>query len=148
MSSLTTRRGFVAASAALAAAAALPAAAQTPSGSVEIQVFRAGFIIGGSGGSGILHYQGRGYQLSIGGVSLGATIGIARADFVGDVFNLNNPRDIEGTYTAVSAGGAAAGGGGMTDLINARGVQLRLRGTQVGLMFSIDLAGMQITIRN
>ena len=57
MSSLTTRRGFVAASAALAAAAALPAVAQTPSSSVEIQVFRAGFIIGGSGGSGILHFR-------------------------------------------------------------------------------------------
>lgn len=147
MSSVTTRRGFVAASAALAAATALPARAQTPSATVEIQIFRAGFIIGGSGGSGLLQYEGRGYPLSIGGVSLGATIGVARADFVGDVFNLKNPRDIEGTYTAVSAGGAAAGGGGLTDLVNARGVQLRLRGTQVGLMVSIDLAGMVISLR-
>lgn len=72
-----TRRKFVASSAALVAAAAvLPARAQgQPDGTVEITIFRAGFIVGGGGGNGILHFQGKGYNLSVGGVSLVATIG-------------------------------------------------------------------------
>ena len=71
-----TRRKFVASSAALVAAAAvLPARAQgQPDGTVEITIFGAGFIVGG-GGNGMLHFQGKGYNLSVGGVSLVATIG-------------------------------------------------------------------------
>ena len=150
MSNNESRRKFVASAAALAAAAAvLPARAQpAPDATVEITVFRAGFIVGGSGGSGILTFKGNGYNLAVGGVSLGATIGVARAEFIGEVYNLKNAKDIEGTYTAGTASAAAGGGAGVTELQNSRGVRLRLQGRQIGLMVSIDLSGMQISIRN
>ena len=149
MNSTITRRNFVAATAAIAAAAATsPAAAQGKAdGTVELTIWRAGFIIGGSGGSGTLEFKGNGYHLAVGGVSIGATIGVARAEFVGEVFNLKQASDIEGTYTAVGASGAVAGGGGVAELQNARGVKLRISGRQIGLMVSIDLSGMQIAIR-
>jgi hypothetical protein len=83
----------------------------TPNPTIELTIWRAGFIVGGSGGSGVMMVADKGYNLGIGGVSLGATIGIARAEFIGEVYNLKQPSDIEGTYTAVSAGGALAGGG-------------------------------------
>lgn len=149
MKQFTTRRKFVATSAALVAAAAIPKAfAQTPDATIELAIFRAGFIVGGSGGSGTLYFKNNGYNLGIGGVSLGATIGVARADFVGEVYNLKEARDIEGTYAAIAATAAAAGGVGITELQNQRGVRLRLQGTQIGLMVSIDLSGMIISIRN
>ncbi len=150
MSQNDSRRRFVASAAALAAAAAvLPARAQpAPDATVEITVFRAGFIVGGSGGNGILHFQGKGYNLSVGGVSLGATIGVARVEYIGEVHNLKNVQDIEGTYTAVTASAAAAGGAAITDLQNSRGVKLRLQGRQIGLMVSVDLSGMQLSLRN
>jgi len=149
MRQITTRRKFVATSAALVAAAAIPKAfAQTPDATIELAIFRAGFIVGGSGGNGILTFQGKGYNLSVGGVSLGATIGIARAEFIGEVYNLKSASDIEGTYTAGTASAAAGGGVGVTELQNSRGVRLRLQGRQIGLMVSIDLSGMQISIRN
>lgn len=149
MSSTSSRRTFVAASAALAAAAVIsPAVAQgKPDGTVEITIWRAGFIIGGSGGSGTLEFRNNGYHLAVGGVSIGATIGVARAEFVGEVYNLKQASDIEGTYTAVGASGALAGGAGVAELQNSRGVRLRLSGRQIGLMVSIDLSGMQIAIR-
>lgn len=150
MNPTTTRRNFVAASAAALAAAAVstPAAAQgKPDGTVEITLWRAGFIIGGSGGSGTLEFKNNGYLLAVGGVSIGATIGVARIEFVGEVYNLKQASDIEGTYTAVGASGAIAGGAGVAELQNSRGVKLRLSGRQIGLMASIDLSGMQITIR-
>jgi len=155
MKSITTRRQFIVSAAAAATAAAFPALAlaqakpkPNPNPTIEITIWRAGFIVGGSGGSGVLMVGDKGYDLRIGGVSIGATIGIARAEFIGEVSGLKQPSDIEGTYTAVSAGGALAGGGGVAELQNSRGVRLKIQGRQIGLMVSIDLSGMQISIRN
>jgi lipid-binding SYLF domain-containing protein len=151
MRSITTRRQFIASAAAAAGAAAFPAlvhAQAKGNPTIELTIWRAGFIVGGSGGSGVMMVGDKGYNLTIGGVSIGATIGVARAEFLGEVLNLKQPSDIEGTYTAVSAGGALAGGGGIAELQNSRGVRLKIQGRQIGLMVSIDLSGMQISIRN
>ncbi len=133
------------------AAAALslitPASAQTPSGTIEFRIFKVGFIVGGGGGRGTLFYQGRRYPLSVGGVSIGATIGVASADMVGEVYNLNSPADIDGAYSAASAGVAIAGGGKVASLSNARGVVIKVRGKQIGLKLSLDLSGLTIKLR-
>src|SRR5271170_5268502 len=120
--------------------------AEAATGSVVINIFSAGFIIGVSGGGGTLTFEGNPYPLSVGGVSAGATIGVSGTDLVGEVYNLQNVRDIEGTYSAVSAGLSIAGGAEDAQLSNGRGVLLRLRGRQVGFMFSIDLSGLQISV--
>jgi hypothetical protein len=154
MSVTTTRRQFIASAAAAAAAAGaatlptLAFAQATGNPSIEFTLWRAGFIVGGSGGTGTMMVGDKGYHLAIGGVSLGATIGVARAEFIGEVTNLKQPSDIEGTYTAVSASAALAGGGGIAELQNSRGVRLKIQGRQIGLMVSIDLSGMQIALRN
>lgn len=122
-----------------------PAEAKT--GSVRIQIYKAGFIVGVSGGRGTLVLDGKSYPIAIGGVSLGATIGASRADLVGRAYNMTRPTDIEGTYTAIEASAAAAGGGKVARLRNSRGVLLEVRGKQVGLMFSIDLSGMEIALK-
>jgi hypothetical protein len=79
-------------------------------------------------------------------VSLGATIGAASVEFVGRVRNLRKASDIQGNYTAIGAGVAAAGGGGVARLRNSRGVELEVRGKQIGLMASVDLSGMRIRL--
>jgi hypothetical protein len=124
-----------------------PATAQTPSGTIAFKVFKVGFIVGAGGGSGTLTYQGQRYPLSIGGVGLGATIGASSADLVGEVYNLNNPADIEGTYSAASASVAIAGGGMTASLKNSRGVVLKVRGKQIGLELSIDVSGLSIKLK-
>ncbi|MGH6728391.1 MAG: hypothetical protein ACREB8_17890, partial [Pseudolabrys sp.] len=64
---------FRAATIALAGLAGLvlSSAAQADSGSISFRVLKAGFIVGGSGGSGTLNFHGRSYSLSIGGISYG-----------------------------------------------------------------------------
>ena len=135
---------------ALALVAALsftaPAAAQTPSGTIALKVFKVGFIVGTGGGSGTLFYQGKSYPLNVGGISLGLTIGVSSADLVGEVYNLTNPADIQGTYSAVSASVAIAGGGMTASLKNSRGVVLKVRGKQIGLELSLDLGGLSINL--
>lgn len=122
------------------------AVAQTPSGTIEFKVFKAGFIVGAGGGSGTLHYKGRSYPLNIGGISLGLTIGVSKAQLHGEVYNLTNPADIQGTYTATSAGYAFVGGGKTASLKNSRGVVLKVRGKQVGLKLNLSLGGLSINL--
>ncbi len=125
-------------------AVAAPSRAET--GSVRITVTKVGFIVGVGGGSGTLHLHGRNYPLSIGGVSVG-TIGAASADLVGRAYHLRRPEDIVGTYTAVSAGVAVAGGAKAARLQNANGVVLELQGRQVGAELSLSLSGMTVSMR-
>ena len=50
---------FRAALVAIAALAGLSTAAQADSGFVTLTIYKAGWIIGGSGGSGVLNFRGR-----------------------------------------------------------------------------------------
>lgn len=147
------RRAFVAAAATVLFAAAAPSLAQTKAAptkhdaTIAFDIFKAGFIVGGSGGSGTLTYKGKSHRLSIGGVSLGATIGVTKAELIGEVYNLKNVSDIAGTYTAAQAGFAVAGGQKVADLRNTKGVQIKVRGKQVGLALEADLSGLQIELK-
>ncbi len=131
----------------MVAAAGVFAPAQAQSGSVRIEFVKAGWFVGGSAGSGWLNFGGRTYPLSIGGLSAGLTFGASKTELVGTVRNLRSPYDIEGTYTAIGAGAAVAGGARAMELRNGRGVVLNLRGATVGLSFDLDLSGMEIRIR-
>lgn len=130
----------------LAAGAAEASAAAGNSGRISFRITRAGLIVGVGGGTGTLSFNGKKYPLSIGGISLGATIGIASADFVGRVRHLRRASDIAGTYSAIGAGLAAAGGGSVARLRNSRGVELEVSGKQVGFMASVDLSGLRIRL--
>lgn len=147
----TSRRRLLKAMAATAMAPVAAAAFQSESAEastpkIEFRIVRAGFIVGAGSGSGTLRFEGKRYRLRIGGVSVGATFGAASAEFVGRVRNLRKASDIQGNYTAVGAGLAAAGGGGVARLRNSRGVELEVSGKQIGLMASIDLSGMRIRL--
>ena len=74
----------------------LATAAQADHGSIRFNVIKAGFVIGGSAGSGTLVFHGRRYLLSIGGVSYGFTFGGSATDFVGTVSNIRRPSDVNG----------------------------------------------------
>jgi hypothetical protein len=114
---------------------------------IQFEVFKAGFIVGVGGGSGTLFHKGKGYRLSIGGVSLGATIGASRAELIGNVYNLKDPRDIVGTYSAVGGSAVLGGGASIVELTNSRGVRLNVSGRSIGLELSMDLSGLQISMR-
>jgi len=47
----------------------LASPARADSGTVTIQFFKAGWVVGGSFGKGVLNFRGQMYGLSVGGVS-------------------------------------------------------------------------------
>jgi hypothetical protein len=125
----------------------LATAAYADVGSIRFNVVKAGFVIGGSAGSGALNFQGQIYPLIIGGVSYGFTFGASATDFVGTVSNIRTPGDVNGIYIAGGAGAAVGPGGGVIVLVNQSGAVLTLSGTQTGLIVAADLNGLVITLR-
>ena len=121
--------------------------AQAASGSVRIEIVKASFIVGVSGGSGTLRFGGRSYPLRIGGASFGASIGASKAYLVGRVYNIRRASDVAGTYAAAGAGGAIVTGAKVVRLRNEKGAVLELHGREVGLEVSVDLSGMVIGLR-
>jgi hypothetical protein len=132
--------------AAVILAGAGPSQSYADTGSVRLKVTKVGFIVGVGGGSGVLHFRGHNYRLSVGGVGVG-TIGAAGADLVGTARNLRTAADIAGTYTAASASVAVAGGAKAVTLQNSNGVVLTLHGRQVGFEASLSLSGLTISLQ-
>ena len=127
--------------------ASVSSAAYADSGTIRISVLKAGWFIGGSGGSGTLTFHGRRYPLSIGGLSAGLVFGASHTLFVGIVSNIFNPSDVAGVYGAAGAGAALGAGVGAIVLTNQKGAVLSLSGRQVGLIANADLSGLVISLR-
>jgi lipid-binding SYLF domain-containing protein len=125
----------------------LTSAAYADSGTVSIRIFKAGFVIGGSAGSGVLHFHGRNYPLSVGGLSYGFTFGASETRFHGTVSNIRRPSDIAGVYGQAGAGAAIGRGAQAVVLTNQNGAVLALTGGQAGLIVSADLSGLALGLK-
>jgi hypothetical protein len=132
---------------ALVAFAGLSSAASADEGYVQLTIFKAGWIIGGNGGGGVLDFHGRRYALSTGGIDYGLVFGGSKTVLRGRVHNIWRPSDIAGVYAAGGAGIVVGGGVRGIVLTNARGVVLELAGAQYGLMANADLSGLAISLR-
>lgn len=121
--------------------------AHADEGRIALSIFKGGWVIGGSGGSGSLTFKGRRYPLSIGGLSYGLVFGGSKADLVGRVSNIRSPRDVAGIYGAAGAGAAIGVGARAIVLRNEKGAVLELSGRQVGLIADLDLSGLAIGLK-
>src|SRR5664279_5262439 len=90
------------------AAASLPSAARADEGTVSLTIYKAGWIIGGSGGGGSLTFQGRRYPLSAGGLDYGLVFGGSKTVLRGRVSNISRPSDVAGVYGAAGDVGGTA----------------------------------------
>ena len=129
------------------AGAGVSSAAHADSGTIWIRELKGGWFIGGSGGSGMLLFQGRRYPLSIGGLSAGLVFGGSVTSLYGHVSNIRRPSDVAGVYGGVGVGAALVVGARAIVLQNERGAVLRLSGRQVGLIANADLSGLAISLR-
>ena len=137
---------LVAALIALIAFAGL-SSARADEGTVSLVIYKGGWIIGGSGGSGVLNFHGRRYGLSTGGIDYGLVFGGSKTILRGRVSNIYSPSDIAGVYGAAGAGLAIVHGARAIVLTNQKGAVLELSGQQFGLMANADLSGLAISLR-
>ncbi|MBR1198600.1 hypothetical protein JQ634_17775 [Bradyrhizobium sp. AUGA SZCCT0240] len=129
------------------AGAALSSVARADEGTIAMTIYKAGWVIGGSGGSGTLTFRGRRYALSTGGLDYGLVFGGSKTVLRGRVSNIYRPSDVAGVYGAAGAGLAIGRGARAIVLTNQKGAVLELAGQQIGLMANADLSGLAITLR-
>jgi hypothetical protein len=108
----------------------------THSGTLQFSMKSVGFLLGVRWGEGVLTMND-GFQLSfdVAGAKLLET-GIAKANFEGDVYNLNNLEDFEGIYFGASTKITVIKGKGELRTNNANCVHIRARSTGGGLQLS------------
>jgi hypothetical protein len=117
------------------------------SGTVTLTIYKAGWVIGGSAGSGTLRFHGRRYALSAGGLDYGFVFGGSKTVLRGKVSRIGRASDVAGVYGAAGAGLALGTGARAIVLTNQKGAVLELTGDQVGLMANLDLSGLAITLK-
>ena len=122
-------------------------AVRADEGTVSLVIYKAGWIIGGSGGHGVLNFRGHRYALTTGGLDYGLVFGGSKTILRGRVSNINFPGDVAGVYGAAGAGLAVGAGARAIVLTNQKGAVLELSGQQVGLMANEDLSGLAITMK-
>ncbi|MBR0774274.1 hypothetical protein JQ625_05460 [Bradyrhizobium diazoefficiens] len=142
-------RAIVALFAAIAFALLLmpaPSSAQAI-GYVHVKVVKAGLVIGGGAGSGVLSYRGRSYPFSLSGLTLGITAGATIGRLDGWATGIRDISDFAGSYSSVGGGFALVGGVNGVQLRNQKGVTIVLRGAKAGLELAANIGAITIALK-
>src|SRR5579863_8641147 len=104
--------------------------------------------IGYTWGHGTLYYSKdqKQYKFKLSGVSV-ADVGGAGINAEGEVYNLTNPADLSGDYSAVTAGVTIIEGGSVAYLKNQKGVIIKLHSQTGGLRFNLSANDVHITLQ-
>lgn len=116
-----------------------------PDATMEFDVKSFKLLVGGSLGSGTLHYQGKIYPLEVKALSAGG-IGYREVRGTGKVYGLKNVEDFSGTYGGgVLSGTAGKAGAGGATFENTKNVVLQIQLLESsGLQLAASLTGVEI----
>ena len=117
------------------------------SGQVRVKIVKAGLLVGGGVGTGVLTYRGRNYPFRVAGLSLGVTAGASFGRLEGRASGIREVGDFAGSYSSVGGGAALIGGINGVQLRNDKGVTIVLQGPKAGLEFAANLSEIVISLR-
>lgn len=137
-----------ASTAAMAAGDAPVAEGSIPSGYFWFSGGSVAVGIGYTWGHGTLYYskEDKQYPFKLSGISI-VDVGAAGFDAQGEVYNLTNPADLAGQYSAVTAGMTVIVGGSVAYLKNDKGVVIKVHSQSGGVKFNLSANGMKITLK-
>jgi hypothetical protein len=118
-------------------------AAEDTTAKVSIESMSVAAGLGVSWGKGTLEYRGQIYPFTVNGFSL-VDVGVSKLIAKGEVYNLTNVEDFEGTFVAAVAAGALGGGGGAAAMQNQKDVKMVWTATSQGVSFSLAHAGFNV----
>lgn len=128
------------------AAPATPAFAQA-AGLVHVKIVKAGLLVGGGAGRGVLTFRGKAYPFGITGLSFGITAGATVGRLDGWASDIRDVGDFAGTYSSVGGGFALVGGVNGVHLRNEKGVTIVLQGPKAGLELAANISHITISLR-
>jgi hypothetical protein len=118
----------------------------TPSGKISIESNSIALAVGVNWGDGRLTFKGKRALFAVNGLTL-VDVGIAKASAVGEVYNLTDISQFEGTYLAGEAGFDLVGGMGGISMRNKNGVILHLRADSEEALLQLSRGGMTVKLR-
>jgi len=116
-------------------------------GHIRVKIVKAGLLVGGGVGRGVLTYRGKTYPFKITGLSFGITAGATVGRLDGWASDISDVGDFAGTYSSVGGGFALVGGVNGVQLRNEKGVTITLRGPKAGLELAANLSTIVIALR-
>ena len=115
------------------------------SGTVKIESTSVALGIGVEWGHGTLTmHDGSTHKFKISGLSV-LDLGISTVEASGEVFNLVEAKDLNGTFLAGEAGAALIGGGSAIAMKNGNGVVMQLKSTQKGVKLTLAGEGLVVS---
>ena len=118
---------------------------KTPDATIDVSGSSVAAGIGFTQTKGTVHFQGKSYPVRLEGVGV-AELGAQKISATGEVYNLSRLDDLNGTYSAVSAGGALGSGTQETAMQNEKGVEIKLHGTVEGVNLKLSVDGITVTL--
>lgn len=125
---------------------AMAAEDEKPDATLKLSAGSVAAGVGVNWGSGTLSYKGKDYPVDVKGLSVG-DVGVSKIEATGSVHSLKTLEDFDGNYTAVGAGAAVAGGGGVVKMKNQNGVTVDLVATTQGVKFALGGGGVDMRIK-
>lgn len=116
-------------------------------GQVHVKIVKAGLLVGGGAGRGMLTYRGKTYPFKITGLSFGITAGATIGRLDGWASGITEVGDFAGTYSSVGGGFALVGGVNGVHLRNEKGVTIVLQGARAGLELAANISQVVISLR-
>jgi hypothetical protein len=116
------------------------------SGTIKLESTSVALGIGVEWGHGTLTlHDGTTHKIKINGLSV-IDLGISKIKATGEVFNLVELKDLDGTFFAGEAGIAVGVGGSATAMKNGNGVVMQLKSTQEGIKLTLAPEGLSIKL--
>jgi len=119
--------------------------AAMPDATIDLKGASVAVGVGVDWSKGTLHFKGKDVPVKVKGISL-LRVGASKMSATGEVYNLKDLSEFAGNYTAVAAGAALAGGGGVSAMQNQRGVVMHLRSTTVGADLDFGVKGIEVSL--
>src|SRR5262245_39761277 len=117
-----------------------------PDATLTVTAKALGAGAGYSWGDGKLTYKGKTYPIEVDGLTVG-TVGANMIEATGEVYDLKQLSDFEGTYAAGVAGGTVGGGGGIITMKNQNGVQITMTAATRGVSLTLGASGVKFSLK-
>jgi hypothetical protein len=112
----------------------------------EIRAVLSYDLAAGAWGNGVLSYDGKEYRFGISSLSIG-DMDTSTIELSGEVLNLENLEDFNGSYASFDASTVGGFGGG-TRMRNQNGVIIEIVATNPELAFGLGVGSMKIELRS
>jgi len=116
------------------------------SGTLTLESKSVAIGVGITWGHGVMTMNdGTTHKFKVKGLSV-VDLGISKISATGEVFNLVEAKDLNGTFITGEAGITFIGGGSMSAMKNSKGVVLQLKSSQKGLKLTVAPGGMGVEL--